>query len=338
VSPTNPPPLKLGVLGVGAIAQLAHLPVLAKMRGVEVVALCDSDGPKARSLADRFQVRDVYTDIDDLLEFDELDAVVIATPNHLHEPQTLRALAAGVHVFCERPLALSARGVERILAAATRAERKVVVANNHRFRSDVQTLQRFLSGGELGRLSGIRAGSYQVTRPSEGWRSRRPEAGGGVFFEHGIPLLDLALWLADFPDPVRVTAHMDRGRGANTVEDSLLVHLECAQGLSLSFDLSWSYIGEEDRWWFEVLSTRGSARLAPLRVVKSLNGRPTDVSPTGAAARESVFIQSYRAELAHLVALVRDETKYELPTDQVVVHKIAEAIYKSADEGKEIKL
>ena len=338
MSPTNPPPLKLGVLGVGAIAQLAHLPVLAKMRGVEVVALCDSDGPKARSLADRFQVRDVYTDIDDLLEFDELDAVVIATPNHLHEPQTLRALAAGVHVFCERPLALSARGVERILAAATRAERKVVVANNHRFRSDVQTLQRFLSGGELGRLLGIRAGSYQVTRPSEGWRSRRPEAGGGVFFEHGIPLLDLALWLADFPDPVRVTAHMDRGRGANAVEDTLLVHLECAQGLSLSFDLSWSYVGEEDRWWFEVLSTRGSARLAPLRVVKSLNGRPTDVSPTGAAARESVFIQSYRAELAHLVALVRDETKYEPPTDQVVVHKIAEAIYKSADEGKEIKL
>jgi predicted dehydrogenase len=330
--------LKLGVLGVGAIAQLAHLPVLAKMRGVEVVALCDSDGPKARSLADRFQVRDVYTDIDDLLEFDELDAVVIATPNHLHEPQTMRALAAGVHVFCERPLALGARGVERILAAATRAERKVVVANNHRFRSDVQTLQRFLSGGELGRLLGIRAGAYQVSRPSEGWRSRRPEAGGGVFFEHGIPLLDLALWLADFPDPVRVTAHMDRGRGANTVEDTLLVHLECAQGLSLSFDLSWSYVGEEDRWWFEVLSTRGSARLAPLRVVKSLNGRPTDVSPTGAAARESVFIQSYRAELAHLVALVRDETKYEPPTDQVVVHKIAEAIYKSADEGKEIKL
>jgi predicted dehydrogenase len=330
--------VKIGVLGVGAIAQLAHLPVLAKMRGVDVVALCDSDGPKGRALADRFQVRDVFTDIDDLLEFDELDAVVIATPNHLHEPQTLRALAAGVHVFCERPLALSARGVERILAAATRAERKVVVANNHRFRSDVQTLQRFLTGGELGRLLGIRAGSYQVTRPTEGWRSRRPEAGGGVFFEHGIPLLDLALWLADFPEPVRVTAHMDRGRGANTVEDSLLVHLECAQGLSLAFDLSWSYVGEEDRWWFEALSTRGSARLAPLRVVKLLNGRPTDVSPTGAAARESVFIQSYRAEMAHLVALVRDEIKYEPPTDQIMVHRIAEAIYKSADEGKEIKL
>jgi predicted dehydrogenase len=339
VSPaTTAPPTRVAILGVGAIAQLAHLPVLAKMRGIELVALCDSDGPKARALADRFAIRDVFTDIDDLLEFDQLDAVVIATPNHLHEPQTLRALAAKVHVLCERPLALTARGVERILAAATRADRKIVVANNHRFRSDVQALQRFVNGGELGRMVGIRAGSYQTARPTEGWRSRRPEAGGGVFFEQGVALLDLALWLADFPEPARVSAHMERGRGANAVEDSMLVHLECTQGPSMSFDLSWTYVGEEERWWFELLSTRGSARLAPLRVVKSLNGRPTDVSPTGAAARESVFIQSYRAELAHLMAVVRDETRYEPPTDQLMVHKIAEAIYKSADEEKEIKL
>ncbi len=131
MSPTTPAPTRIALLGVGAIAQLAHLPVLAKMRGVEVVALCDSDGPKARALADRFQVRDVFTDIDDLLEFDELDAVIIATPNHLHEPHVLRALAAKVHVLCERPLALTARGVERILAASDRADRAIVVANNH---------------------------------------------------------------------------------------------------------------------------------------------------------------------------------------------------------------
>ena len=78
--------------------------------------------------------------------------------------------------------------------------------------------------------------------------------------------------------------------------------------------------------------------MAPLRVVKALNGKPTDVSPTGASARESVFIQSYRAELAHLLAVIRGEAKYEPPTDQVIVHRIAEAAYKSADEGKEIKL
>jgi predicted dehydrogenase len=73
-------------------------------------------------------------------------------------------------------------------------------------------------------------------------------------------------------------------------------------------------------------------------VVKELNGRPTDVSPTGAANRESAFIQSYRAELAHFVAVVKGETTYEPPTDQVTLHRIVEAIYKSAEEEKEIRL
>ena len=75
--------MRIGVVGAGAIAQLAHLPVLAKMRGAQLVAICDNDRPKARALADRFGIPDVFTDIEDLLELDELDAVVIATPNHL---------------------------------------------------------------------------------------------------------------------------------------------------------------------------------------------------------------------------------------------------------------
>jgi predicted dehydrogenase len=329
--------VRLGVVGAGAIAQLAHIPVLSKMRGAELVAVCDNDRPKARALADRFGVPDVFTDIEDLLELDDLDAVVIATPNHLHEPHALSALAAKRHVLCERPLALSSRGVERILAAASRADRKVSVANNHRYRTDVQALARFIAGGELGKIVGMRGGSYTFKRPPEGWRFRRVESGGGAFVDHGMPLLDLALWLGDFPEPLRVTTHMDRGRSASAVEEALLVQLECAGGASFLFDVSSAYVGEEERWWFEVLATRGSARLAPLRVIKELNGRATDVSPTGASGRESAFIQSYRAELAHFLAMVRGEAPYEAPTDQVTLHRIVEAIYRSAEDGKEVR-
>lgn len=152
-----------------------------------------------------------------------------------------------------------------------------------------------------------------------------------------MPLLDLALWLADYPEPARVTAHMDRPRGASAVEDAMAVHLECMGGASFLFDVSSAYIGAQDRWWFEVLATRGSARLAPLRVLKSLNGRATDVSPSGAAGRESAFTQSYRAELAHFLAVVRGESKYDPPSDQVTLHRIIEAIYKSAEESREIR-
>jgi predicted dehydrogenase len=331
------PNIRVGVVGAGAIAQLAHLPLLSKMRGAQLVALCDNDRPKARALADRFDIPDVFTDIEDLLEFDELDAVVVATPNHLHEPHVLAALAAKVHVLCERPLSLTARGVERILTAANRVDRKVFVANNHRFRSDVQALDRFLRGGELGKLTGIRAGVYQPRMRHEGWRARRAEAGGGAFFDQGLPMVDLAMWLADYPAPVRVWAHMDRPRGT-AVEESALVTLECESGVAFTFDISWAYVGYEERWWFETLSSRGSARLAPLRVVKELNAKPTDVSPGGAAARESSFNQSYRAELAHFLSVVREETPYEAPSDQLVLHKVIEAAYRSADEGKEVRL
>jgi predicted dehydrogenase len=330
-------PVRIGVVGAGAIAQLAHLPVLGKMRGARLVAVCDNDRPKARALADRFDIPDVYTDIEDLLEEEEIRAVVVATPNHLHEPHVLSAIAAGKDVLCERPLALTAKGVERIISAAARAGRKVFVANNHRFRSDVQALAGFLRGGELGKLTGIRAGAYHHRRAEQGWRQRRAEAGGGAFFDYGLPLLDLALWLADFPLPERVVAHMDRGSGKNAVEELMLVQLHTS-GAVFNFDVSGAYVGEEERWWFETLSTRGSTRLAPLRVVKELHGRPTDVSPRGAAARESAFIQSYRAELAHFVSVVAEESEYEAPSDQVTLHRTVEAIYRSADEGKEIRL
>ncbi len=332
------PDVRIAVVGTGAIAQMAHLPVLRKMRGVNVVALCDIDRAKARALADRFEIPDAYVDLEDLFGAGDLDAVIISTPSHLHQPYVLEAIAAGVDVLCERPLALTTRGVQVILEAAASSGRKVVVANNHRFRSDVQALDRFLRGGELGTLTGFRAGAYHQYGTVAGWRLSRAESGGGALFDLGLSLVDLALWLADYPPPQRVWAHVTRPRGANSVEDAALLTLECANGMACTFDLSWSYIGDSDRWWFESISSRGSARLAPLRVVKELNGKPVDVSPMGAAARESTFIQSYRAELAHFIAILRDESAYDPPTDQVVLHRILEAAYRSADEKCEVKL
>ena len=329
--------VRIAVVGAGAIAQLTHIPVLSKLRGASLVALCDNDSAKARALADRFGIPDVFTDFEELLESDELDAVVITTPNHLHEPHVLSALRAKLHVLCERPLSLSARGVERCLAAANKVDRRLVVGTNLRFRSDVQALDQFLRNGELGQVTSIRAGSLMAKHGADGWRNRRAEAGGGAFQEQGFPLLDLALWLADSKAPVRVSAAMRRGRGAGAVEDAMQVLLECEGGVVITFDVSWAYVADQERWWFEVHAVRGSAQLAPLRVTKELNGRAVDVSPSGAATRENPFLQSYRAEIAHFLAVIRDEAPYEPPTDQVLVHRVLEAIYRAADDGKEFR-
>lgn len=330
-------PLRIGVLGLGAIAQTAHLPVLSKLRGVQLAALCDNDSAKARALAQRFGVRDTCTDVEELLELPDLDGVVVATPNHLHEIHVLSALRARKHVLCERPLGLNARAVERVLAAAEKAKRVLMVANNHRYRHDAQALDAFLRGGELGKVRAVRAGSYRRRMQQAPWRLRRAEAGGGAFLELGLPLLDLAGWLLDFPRVVRVSAQMERARGANAVEEAAIVLIECQGGFTVTIDVHNNYVGEDLRWWFEVIGAKGSARLNPLRLIKEIHGAPVDVSPTGAQTRDTLFTQSYRAELAHFVAAIREEQPYEPPRDQVRVYKLLEMIYKAADDARELR-
>jgi predicted dehydrogenase len=329
--------IRIGMVGAGAIAQIAHLPVLRKMKGVEVVGICDSDGAKARALAMRMGVSDSYTDIEDLLEFGKVDAVVISTPNHLHESHAIAALAAGAHVIVERPIALTSAGVARVLKAAEKAKRNALVAMNHRFRNDVQAVQKFVAGGELGDLATIRTGwhIFRAAKHQLGWRSRKSESGGGVMMDLGLPMVDLAWWIAGRPNVERVSAHMRVGGQVDEIGSALLY---CEGGLSIFCDVSWRFVGDGEHFWLDVQGARGSASITPFKVFKELHGAAVDVTPTGAAGREHQFTMSYRSEWAYFLAGVRGEVTLVPPEDQIRLHKCLEAIYRSADEQRDIKL
>jgi predicted dehydrogenase len=141
--------VRLGIIGAGAVVQVAHLPVLRKLKGIDIRALCDSDLPKARALAQRTAIRSSFDDIEEMLRHEELDAILIATPNHLHEPHIEAALAADLHVLVEKPLALTAAGARRIAKLADKSDRVVMVGMTHRFRPDVQAVRSFVQAGEL---------------------------------------------------------------------------------------------------------------------------------------------------------------------------------------------
>jgi predicted dehydrogenase len=340
VSRTTSERLRVGIIGGGAIAQVAHLPVLKKLKTVEVQAICDTDLPKARALADRFGVKDALDDIEDLFRSDGLDAVVICSPNHLHEAHVLAALSAGLHVLVEKPLTVNAASAQRILRAAEQRDRVVMVGMNHRYRPDVQIVRSFVQSGELGRIDSVR-GSWHIFRPSRnqlGWRQRRDLAGGGAMLDLGLSILDLGLWLGGTPKPVRVSACLDSAGRERAVEQSGSAFVVCENGMSLFVDVTWHHLGEGERFGVGLRGAKGTAAINPLTVWKEMNGMPMDVSPTGSGSRENAFTASYRAEWAHFEAAVAGSAKVPPLEDQLVLHRILDAIYKSAEDGRDAGL
>lgn len=333
--------LRLGVVGAGAVLQVAHLPVLKKLKSVQVAALCDADLPKARALASRYGIPSIYDDIEDLLASETLDALLVCTPNHLHEPHILAGLSAGLHVLCEKPLALSAPSAQRLIRAAERSGKVLMVGMNHRYRPDAQTLRSFVHSGELGELDSIRAAWY-VARPARaplGWRQRRDESGGGVMFDLGLTMVDLALWIAGNAVPARVSASLaPAGRGERTVDQSGSAFLVTESGLSIFVDVTWRHIGDGEYFGAGIRGTKGAASLNPLKVWKEMHGTVHDVSPTGAGQREAAYAASFRAQWAHFLAATRGDAAPPSLQEQVTVLKTIEAIYRSAADGRDISL
>ncbi|MGH2345226.1 MAG: Gfo/Idh/MocA family protein [Chloroflexota bacterium] len=142
--------VRVGIIGAGDFAEVCHIPgIQAHPRG-EVAALCARNRDRVAALGARLGVSDTYTDYHDLLARDDIDAVTIAGPDALHGPATLAALAAGKHVFCEKPLAMDAAEAERMVEACARSGRVGMVSYTFRYGHALRELRRLLGEGAIG--------------------------------------------------------------------------------------------------------------------------------------------------------------------------------------------
>ena len=329
-------PVRVGVLGVGAISQIVHLPILTERDDAKVVAVADADIPKPETLAARFEVPKILSD-QDLVRDEDLDAVVICTPNHHHASLAVAAIEPGKHVFVERPLALTREGVQRIIDAASAAGRCLTVGMNHRFRPDAGALASFVAGGELGDIYAVRASSLNCKTPSvrSTWR-QSAEQGVGALMDLGVQILDLALWLVGYPRITRVSAVLEKAEGS--VEDAASLFAVSESGTAFSVEVSWNLFADADRHYAQVRGTDGSGSPPPLEIQKQLGGRPMAVTPRQPKPRggENPFTNAYRRQLDQFVRAAAVECDIPLPTEQVHLMEIMQAAYRSAELGQEI--
>jgi len=329
--------VQLAIVGTGAISQVVHVPIFVERKDVDVVALADADPHKARTLADRFGVPRVLG-WEEIVDDPAVDAIVITTPNHLHEEMCVRALEAGKHVMVERPIASTSAGAAHMVDVAERTGKILMLGMPHRYRPEVTALRSFVAGGELGRLYSVR-GSWMtrpmtVTRPT--WRQRRDTAGGGALIDLGIPALDLALWISGFPKVRRVSCVLSYGD--YEVEDAATLLAETEEGIAITVEVSNQLYSSDDRFYARVLGTEGSGTLPPLRVFRQLGGRPLEVTPRQPTPRggENAYTNAYRRLLDEFVRAVQGRADVSVPHEQVALMGVVEAAYEAAASGREV--
>jgi predicted dehydrogenase len=194
-----PQKLRVGVVGAGAFAADCHIPGIQSHPRAEVVALCGRRAAETRDLADRFQVPDVHTDFRELCARADIDAVTIVTPDLFHREQALCAFAHQKHVLCEKPLGMNVAEAREMLAAAEASGCVHQVGFIFRYNVGIAELRRRIAAGDIGEPFYLRIqyDNWEGLRPDwrATWRERHELAAGGVLFNIGSHLFDIARYV-----------------------------------------------------------------------------------------------------------------------------------------------
>jgi len=331
--------VRVAVVGAGAIAQVAHIPTWKKLPDVELVAVCDTVQARAKAVAEKFKIPRYFTKDDDIFKLDDIDAVDVCVPTNAHMPVTLAALSAGKHVLVEKPMARNLEEAEKMLDASRRYQRKLMVAMNVRFRRDAVNLKSFVDGGELGEVFYLKCGwlRRQEKWSEQSWLFQKKYSGGGVLMDLGIQMLDLSLWLMGNKKAKSVKAMTYNRVAKLEVEDAAVAFIHLVDGSTLTLEVSWTLLTDEDFLYANLFGTRGGALLNPLRVMKEMHGSLVNLTPAREETPTNTYKRSYENELRHFVKCLREDIHmFSSGEESLERMRIIEKVYASAATGKEV--
>jgi predicted dehydrogenase len=328
---------RIAIVGLGSVAQAFHLPILSKLSDVEIVAICDLDRAKARSVADKFKIRRYYNNFEKMLTIEqELDGIDICTPTKFHKDMAIAALEGKNNLLVEKPLARTALEAEEIVSVAKKYHRTLMVGMNNRFRPDAMILKSFIEDQALGKLFYAKAGWFKKLNTESPWLTTKTQSGGGVVMDLGIVMFDLALWMMGYPEVNELTA-TNYIHHTKDVEDSSIVYLKLKNSSILTVEVSWSFESTSDFFYCDCFGTEGSGSLNPFRIIKRMHGDLVNVAPASIETPQNLYRKSYENELKHWIGSLRGLHPV-ISSGEEAVHrmKIVDLVYKSAKRGKAV--
>ncbi len=197
--------VRAGIIGCGKIAQ-THAKALQLLEEADFVAVCDADVTRAQALADTYGVPNVYSDMHEMLHSGAIDVVMVCVPHPIHEKVVVAAAEAGVHMLCEKPVAITLEEADRMIAASDKAGVKFGVIFQRRFWPAAQRMRAAIDNGQLGKTTlgevSVRIWRSESYFASDPWRGTWATEGGGVLMNQAVHAIDQFLWFMG--DPVEV--------------------------------------------------------------------------------------------------------------------------------------
>jgi predicted dehydrogenase len=234
---------KVGFIGVGWIG-LNRLNAMLKENLIEIEAVADEAEESLLKAQQAVPNARLYLSIDEVLD-DQPDGVVIATPNSLHAAQSMAALEKGVAVFCQKPLGRTALETLSVVKAAENADKLLGVDFSYRFTEGMQIINQMIKSGAFGKIFAINLVFHNAYGPDKPWFYKPELSGGGCVLDLGIHLIDLALWILDFPEIETVNSSLYSGGKLITIpqletEDYATATIETKTGTSVLLACSWN--------------------------------------------------------------------------------------------------
>ncbi|MBN1917017.1 MAG: Gfo/Idh/MocA family oxidoreductase [Verrucomicrobia bacterium] len=319
---------------------------LEEERTAKIARMCRDAGAPAPKL---------FTDYRKMLELDEIEIVVIATPNHLHAPMAVACLEAGKHIIIEKPPSNTLAGAQQILDAVRKTGGRCMIGVNNRFRTEIGRLKAIIERGDFGdvyfaktgwmRRHGIPIGS------GSGWFVDKERAGGGPLIDIGVHVLDLTWWLMGCPKPVAVTGATydpfirEIKEAKASVEDFAAGFIRFANGASIFVEVSWAGHTDRERGYSTLFGTGAGVDidLMPMdggRVFSIHTTRDGDWLDVTMPQYDQVDWQPVLADqLLYFAECVRGGKPNMANIDEGLdVMRMLSGLYESAEKGKEVRL
>ena len=326
------------VIGLGHISQRAILPAFRNANASKLVALVSGDDAKAKRLAEQFGAAHTYTyeAFDECLRNPRVAAVYIATPNSTHPEFALRAAAAGKHVLCEKPLAITPNECRQVIDACRKNNVKLMVAYRKYFEPAALEFKQLILSGKLGRLKIIHT-AFTIALPAGGsWHLKKGLAGGGSLVDVGIYGINTVRWLTG-QEPVGAMAHSwtEEPERFSEVEDNMSFQLKFPGGLYMQGSSSFTAAKAS------FLQVHGETGWAALNPAYAYNEERRFFGKIAGEWFEKKFkaVDEFAPQLDHLAECIRENSD-PLPNGSVGLRDVVimQAIYEAAKLNRSVAI